>query len=82
MPLHAFERSALLFMRRHLLIGAAVGVSFGLLLMVQDWGGLYTLMVEADLSWLWFFMLFFALILTFGGIGMAIGVMSQGEDDH
>lgn len=82
MALQPFERSALLFMLRHLLIGAACGISFGLLLMVQDWGGLYTLIRTADLSWLWFFMLFFALILTFGGIGMAIGVMSEGEDDH
>ena len=82
MPLKPFERSALLFMLRHLLIGAGCGVAFGTLLMVQDWGGLYTLIRSADLSWLWFFLLFFALILTFGGVGMAIGVMSLGEDDY
>jgi uncharacterized membrane protein YbhN (UPF0104 family) len=82
MPLHHSERAALVFLLRHLLVGAAAGTAFGLLLLWQDWGGLYTLIRTAETAWLWFAMLFFALILTFGGVGMGIGVMSLGEDEH
>ena len=75
------ERTALLFLLRHLLYGVVGGLTFGGLLLWQDFGSLRTLMMASEQPLLWLFMLFFGLFVTFGSVGMGVGVMSLGRDE-
>ncbi len=76
------ERHAIGFLIRHLIYGTVGGFAFGAFLLAQDFAGLRTLIWAAESSWLWLFMLFFGLFVTFGSIGMGIGVMSLGRDEY
>ena len=53
----------------------------GGLLLWFDIGKIWSLMIHSDHPFLYIFMLFFSLIITFGSISMGIGVMSMSDDD-
>lgn len=82
MPLLKHERHALNFLLTHLLYGTIGGFLFGFLLLWQDVGGIFTLARDSDDTVLIVGMLFFGLFVTFGAVGMAIGIMSLGEDTN
>ncbi|OIQ92384.1 hypothetical protein GALL_256840 [mine drainage metagenome] len=80
MPLKRHEKDAIRFLLNHLLYGMFGGVLFGGLLLYLDIGHLRTMALRSDDGILPIVLLFFGLIVTFGGIGMAAGVMGQAED--
>ncbi|MGB0749190.1 MAG: hypothetical protein ACPGO3_10620 [Magnetospiraceae bacterium] len=79
-PFTPHHKRALGFMMGHLLVGTLGGFAFGGLLLFFDVGGLGTLVFESSEPALALFLLFFGLFVTFGSIGMAAGVMSQGQE--
>lgn len=80
MPLNKEERKVLSFLLQHLLMGTIGGFLFGVLLLWQDIGNLRTLVMNSDNTLLYVGMLFFGLFITFGSVGMGVGIMSLGED--
>jgi hypothetical protein len=82
MPLKKHERHVLRFLLSHMLYGTAGGFFFGVLLLWRDIGGIYTLAMRSDDTILIMILLFFGLFITFGSVGMGIGIMSLGEDKN
>lgn len=80
--LRRHERTALGFLLRHLLLGILGGSIFGGLVIAFDIGHLRSLAVESSDGALTLVLFFFGLFVTFGGIGMGIGVMSLGRDEN
>ena len=72
-PLHRLSRRA--HGVRH-----AGGFVFGALLLWQDVAGIATLIFASPERDLFLLLLFFGLFITFGSIGMAVGVMQLGEE--
>lgn len=81
MPLQSHEKRTLIFLARHLAAGAGGAVMLGGLLLWFDIGEIWSLIIHSDHPFLYIFMLFFSLIITFGSISMGIGVMSMSDDD-
>lgn len=76
-----FERHAILFLLTHCAWGVFGGFLVGGLLLYYDIASLYTLTLGgANAEPMGLFLLFFGLFVTFGSIGMGIGIMSQAED--
>ncbi len=74
------QRDAIGFLLKHLGYGSFGGFLFGGLLLWFDVAGLATL-IFASPEWpLFLLMLFFGLFVTFGSIGMGVGVMGLGEE--
>lgn len=82
MPLQKHEKKALTFLLHHLLMGTIGGFLFGVLLLWQDVGNLRTLAMNSENTALYVGMLFFGLFITFGSVGMGVGIMSLGEDKN
>ncbi|MFA7430092.1 MAG: hypothetical protein WCZ23_08040 [Rhodospirillaceae bacterium] len=82
MPLKQHEKNVLDFLLTHLLFGTIGGFVFGVLLLWADIGGLRTLISGAEDGFLYVVLLFFGLFITFGSVGMGIGIMSLGEDKN
>lgn len=82
MTLKKHEKNVLDFLLTHLLLGTIGGFLFGLLLLWADVGGLRTLITGSDDALLIIILLFFGLFITFGSVGMGIGIMSLGEDKN
>lgn len=80
MPLDRNQRRFFAFLFRHGLLGTVSGFVFGGLVLALDIGGLGTLIAASAERELFLLMLFFGLFVTFGGIGIAIGVMELGEE--
>lgn len=81
MGLQRHERIFLGFLLRHLLIGVAGALAFGLALLGLNLFDLRTLILGSDQPVLFAGLLFFGLFVTFGSVAMGIGVMTIGEDD-
>ena len=64
------------FLLRHMAYGATGGFVFGAALLAQDFASIRTMALGTDTPFLWFFLLFFGLFVTFGSIGIGIGVMT------
>jgi len=79
MALRPHEAHALKFLLSHLGIGVLGGALVGGLLLHFDSYGLWTMIRSSGNTILATFMLFFGLFITFGGVGMAIGVMGLGD---
>lgn len=80
MAMLAHQRDVVMFLLKHLLCGTVGGIVFAGLLLWFDIAGLAT-MIFASPDWMLFLlMLFFGMFLTFGSIGMAVGVMQLGEE--
>jgi hypothetical protein len=80
MALKKHEQNVLKFLLAHMLYGTSGGFLFGILLLWQDIGGIYTLAMHSNDTDLIFVLIFFGLFITFGSAGMGIGIMSLGED--
>lgn len=78
--LQPHERSALLFLLKHLASGAAGAVVLGVGLLVLDVANLGTLVRSSEHGIVAVIMLFAGLILTFGSVAMGIGIMTLNED--
>ena len=76
------EKQTLGFLGRHLAYGATGGFVFGALVVALDLAGLRTLIMGSDNPFLALFMLFFGLFVTFGSVGMGVGIMSLAEDKN
>jgi hypothetical protein len=74
------ERRAVGFLFKHLAAGAVGGFLFGALVLWFDVAGLATMIEASSHRVLALFMLFFGLFITFGSLGMAVGVMGLGEE--
>ena len=74
------HRRFLVFLLQHLAYGTVGGVVFGLLILVFDIAGLWTMIAQSPDRELSLALLFFGLFVTFGSIGMAVGVMQLGEE--
>ena len=74
------HRRFLMFLLQHLVYGTVGGVVFGLLILVFDIAGLWTMIAHSPDRELSLALLFFGLFVTFGSIGMAVGVMQLGEE--
>ncbi|TVR98198.1 MAG: hypothetical protein EA406_07390 [Rhodospirillales bacterium] len=77
LPVH---RHAIGFLLKHLAAGAAGGMLFGALVLYYDVAGLGTLITTSRHGLLASVMLFFGLFMTFGSVGMGVGIMSLGEE--
>lgn len=75
------EKKAVLFLLQHLLYGTVGGFTFGGLLLAFDIAGLRTLAFSSQQPFLVIGLLFFGLFVTFGSVGMGVGIMSLGRDD-
>ncbi|CCQ74726.1 hypothetical protein [Magnetospira sp. QH-2] len=71
---------ALRFLGRHLLYGLAAGWTLGICMLVADMGGIWSMISRSEDWFIWLFLLFFGLTVTFGSVGMGIGVMSLGRE--
>jgi hypothetical protein len=74
------SRPFLTFLLRHLLAGSVGGFVLGSLLLWQDVAGLRTMILASPDRELFLVLLFFGLFVTFGSIGMAVGIMQLGEE--
>jgi hypothetical protein len=74
------QRHFLGFLLKHAGYGTVTGLVVGALLLWLDIAGLYTLISASPDRGLFLLMLFFGLFITFGAIGIAIGVMELGEE--
>ncbi len=74
------ERRAIGFLARHLLAGSIGGFVLGGLILWTDTFGLASLIFASSQKTLALVMMFFGLFITFGGTGMAWGVMGLGEE--
>lgn len=82
MSLLPHEKKVLMFLLQHTLYGTIGGILFGLLILWLDVGGLFTLLYYSANPALYTGILFFGLFITFGSVGMGIGIMAQGEDKY
>lgn len=72
---------ALGFLLGHLAVGVVGAVAFGALLLTSDAFGLAELIRQSDVGLLAGALLFFGLIVTFGALAMAMGIMSLRRRD-
>jgi hypothetical protein len=82
MSLLRHERSAIVFLARHLLVGIVGGLLFGALVLYFDIGHLRSLAGESGDGLLTLGLFFFGLMVTFGSAAMGIGIMTQGQDEN
>lgn len=78
--MHHHHRRFIGFLLKHLVYGIIGGFVFGALLLWQDVAGIATLIFASPERDLFLLLLFFGLFITFGSIGMAVGVMQLGEE--
>lgn len=76
------EWDVLRYLGVHLVYGLAAGLTFGLALLGTNLGNLRTLLMESHSPVLGMILLFFGLFVTFGSVGMGVGVMSLARDDE
>ncbi len=74
------ERDAIRFLIKHLVLGACGGFAFAIGLLAFDVASMRTLMWSSEDTVLWLILLFFGMFVTFGSVGMGVGVMSLAED--
>lgn len=82
MGLNLKEREALRFLGQHLLYGLAAGATFGAMVLATDLGHIWTLATESSHGIIVLILFFFGLFVTFGSVGMGVGVMSLARDDE
>ena len=78
--LRPFERSAILFLLRHLIVGLLGAAVFGTLILAADIGGIRRLAWASEHGWLYILLLFFGLSITFGSLAMGVSIMSLGRE--
>lgn len=78
--LRPFERDAILFLLRHLVVGLVAALAFAALILALDVGGLRRLLVADGDGWLYLALLLFGLAITFGSLAMGVSVMTLGQE--
>ncbi len=78
--MHHEDKRFIVFLLRHCLFGCIGGVILGALVLWQDLHGIGTMIFASPDRELCLVLLFFGFFITFGSIGMAIGVMQLGEE--
>ncbi|MGE4278251.1 MAG: hypothetical protein AB7G62_01605 [Magnetospirillum sp.] len=82
MTLNLKEKEALKFLATHLVYGLAAGATFGIMVLVTNMGNIWTLAKESNHTFIVLALFFFGLFVTFGSVGMGVGVMSLARDDE
>lgn len=82
MPLNSKEREALSFLGVHLVYGLAAAFTFGAAVLGTNLGNLWTLIVNSNHPVIVTVLFFFGLSVTFGSVGMGVGIMSLASDDE
>jgi hypothetical protein len=78
--MYPHERRLIGFLLRHCVMGCAGGAVLGALVLWQDMGAIATMIFSSPDRELFLLLLFFGFFVTFGSIGMAIGVMQLGQE--
>ncbi|HTH17271.1 MAG TPA: hypothetical protein VL974_11510 [Magnetospirillum sp.] len=81
MALNTKEREALRFLGVHLVYGLAAALTFGIAVLLTNLGNLRTLALESSHPAMVLVLFFFGLFVTFGSVGMGVGIMSLANDD-
>lgn len=82
MALNAKERELLRFLGVHLVYGLAAALTFGLAVLATNLGNIRTLALESAHPAMVLTLFFFGLFVTFGSVGMGVGIMSMASDDE
>ena len=80
MPMLDHQRHAVGFLLRHCAFGTLGGFLFGALFLYFDIFGLGSMIFASPDRNLFLLMLFFGLFITFGSLGMGVGIMGLGEE--
>ncbi|MBC7908044.1 MAG: hypothetical protein H7Y60_15050 [Rhodospirillaceae bacterium] len=75
------EREALKFLGVHLIYGMAAALTFGIAVLVTNLGNLRTLALDSSQPISVLALFFFGLFVTFGSVGMGVGIMSLARDE-
>ncbi|QLH38545.1 MAG: hypothetical protein HWD60_05720 [Defluviicoccus sp.] len=78
--MHPDNRRFITFLIKHCLAGTVGGIVLACLLLWQDVGGLGTMIFASPDRELFLILLFFGMFVTFGSIGMAVGIMQLGDN--
>ncbi|MFO1129610.1 MAG: hypothetical protein U1E66_14390 [Rhodospirillales bacterium] len=78
--MHSHHRPMLRFLLTHLIYGSLGGLVFGVLILWFDIAHLWSMMETSPDRPLYILLLFFGLFITFGSLGMAVGIMQLGEE--
>lgn len=81
MALNTKEREALKFLGVHLVYGLAAALTFGIAVLVTNLGNLRTLAMDSSQPVSVLALFFFGLFITFGSVGMGVGIMSLARDE-
>ncbi|MGE5515378.1 MAG: hypothetical protein ACM31D_06100 [Bacteroidota bacterium] len=81
MALNSKEREALRYLGAHLVYGLAAAMTFGIAVLMTNLGNLRTLALESSSPVTVLMLFFFGLCVTFGSVGMGVGIMSLSSDD-
>lgn len=82
MALNRKEQEILRFLGVHLVYGLAGAVTFGTAVLMTNLGNLRTLALESAHPAMVLVLFFFGLCVTFGSVGMGVGIMSLASDDE
>lgn len=82
MPLNLKEKELLTFLGTHLLYGLSAGATFGIMVLATNMGNIWTLATESNHTFMVLTLFFFGLFVTFGSVGMGVGIMSLARDDE
>lgn len=76
------EREALRYLGCHLIYGLAAALTFGTAVLMINLGNLRTLAFESAHPVAVLTLFFFGLCVTFGSVGMGVGIMTLARDDE
>lgn len=82
MALNLKEKEALRFLGTHLLYGLAAGATFGIMVLATNMGNIWTLAKESNHTVTVLTLFFFGLFVTFGSVGMGVGIMGLARDEE
>lgn len=81
MALNSKEREALRYLGVHLVYGLTAALTFGVAVLMINLGNLRTLALESSSPVTVLTLFFFGLCVTFGSVGMGVGIMNLSNDD-
>ena len=76
----AKEREPFAFLGKHLAAGIIAGIVFGILVLATDLSHIRTMLMDSPNAASTLALMFFGLIITFGSVAMAVGIMSLARD--
>ncbi len=82
MPLSPDDKAALGFLLAHLIYGLAAGATFGIGVLFINLGNLRVLALESGQPVFVLCLFFFGLFVTFGSLGVGVGVMNMAKKDE